>query len=145
MSPFRILLSAISSTLIVTSCASQPEPPVTPPDFFHTNISVEGAKRFSFSIAVMAGNKGKDSRVKLNGGPMPQMGKTPPDGKGPHTDPTSKLYEHLEAKLSETGYCREGYTEIDTYQTEGRLNLIGECNETATEQDRVFFVNRYGY
>lgn len=76
---------------------------------------------------------------------MPKMGKTPPDGKGPHTDPTSKLYEHLEAKLSETGYCREGYTEIDTYQTESRLNLIGECNETATEQDRVFFVNRYGY
>ena len=31
----------------LTSCASQPELPVTLPDYFHTNISVEGAKRFS--------------------------------------------------------------------------------------------------
>ncbi len=145
MSPLRLLLSAISSTLIVTSCASKPETPPASPDAFHTNISVEGAKRFSFSIDLLIGNKGKRGNVTINGGPIPDLGNAPPDSHGPQPAPEDILYDHLQAKLAETGYCREGYTEIDTYQTDTRMNLIGECNESATDQDRVFFVNRYGY
>lgn len=145
MTPLKMLFTAISTTLIVTSCASQPEEPPVAPDWFSTNISVQGNKQFSFSIGIIVGDKDKHRSIKLNGGPMPEMGNTPPEGKGPMQNNSSMLHERLEAKLAETGYCREGYTEIDTYQTDNRMNLIGECKETATEQDRVFFVNRYGY
>ena len=51
------------------------------------------------------------------------------------------VYEKLKMKLAETGYCRESYTELDNYFVRGRSQIRGECIESATEEDRVRFVN----
>ena len=51
------------------------------------------------------------------------------------------VYEKLRTKLSETGYCRESYTEIDNYFVKGRSQIRGECKESATEEDRMTFIN----
>ncbi len=51
------------------------------------------------------------------------------------------VYEKLKTKLSETGYCRESYTEIDNYFVKGRSQIRGECKESATEEDRINFIN----
>ncbi|GAB5393297.1 MAG: hypothetical protein Altm2KO_25070 [Alteromonas macleodii] len=54
---------------------------------------------------------------------------------------TEQLYTSLDEKLDETGYCQTGFLEIDTHQTEDRLHLLGECNETASELDKIEFPN----
>ncbi|MGY0563616.1 MAG: hypothetical protein ACW7DQ_09085, partial [Paraglaciecola chathamensis] len=68
-------------------------------------------------------------------------------GKGdtPYESPLDELFTHLETKLSDTGYCREGYIEIDTYESSGRLHILGACNEVATPEDKRQFANNYGY
>ena len=49
--------------------------------------------------------------------------------------------EMLESKLKKSGYCRDGYIELDSYFGRGQLQIRGECEEGATEEDRIKFVN----
>ena len=51
------------------------------------------------------------------------------------------VYEKLETKLSETGYCRESYMELDNYFVRGRSQIRGECKDSATAEDRMTFIN----
>ena len=53
------------------------------------------------------------------------------------------FYDTLREKLFETQYCRNGYIEIDTHETEGRYHLLGECQESASEEDKLKFANPY--
>ncbi len=51
------------------------------------------------------------------------------------------VYEKLKTKLDETGYCRESYIELDNYFVRGRSQIRGECKDSATEEDRMIFIN----
>ena len=65
-------------------------------------------------------------------------------GGGKYDDGSSmKQYfnDMLKSKLEKSGYCREGYIELDSYFGRGELQIRGECEEGATEEDRVKFVN----
>ncbi len=51
------------------------------------------------------------------------------------------VYDKLDTKLSETGYCRESYMELDNYFVRGRSQIRGECKDSATAEDRMTFIN----
>lgn len=55
------------------------------------------------------------------------------------------LHIALEEKLAQSGYCREGYLPLGQYIEFGQFELRGECQESATEQDRVKFSNHASY
>ncbi|MBT3133569.1 hypothetical protein KL866_00255 [Alteromonas sp. ALT199] len=122
--------------------------------FFETKINQDGTKLFSFSIPLMkqrngakgGGGRGGRGQGGEGGGRGGRGGQENRGGSSQKSSDSSdrmteQLYASLDEKLDETGYCQTGYIEIDTHQTEDRLHLLGECNETASELDRLDFPN----
>ena len=119
----------VTTSLVVSACAHRPIPLDKDEIFFETKIKQDGTKLFAFSIPLMqhrgrGGRQGQESR-KGSSHSSDRM--------------TEQLYTSLDEKLDETGYCQTGFIEIDTHQTEDRLHLLGECNETASDLDRLDF------
>ena len=52
-----------------------------------------------------------------------------------------EIKEKLDARLAETGYCREGYIVLGRRMDRGRSFIRGECKEEATADDREKFTN----
>ncbi|APD91682.1 hypothetical protein BM524_05175 [Alteromonas mediterranea] len=122
--------------------------------FFETKIKQDGTKLFAFSIPLMkpregakdGGGRGGRGQGGEGGGRGGRGGRGGQENRGSSSQKSSdrmteQLYASLDEKLDETGYCQTGYIEIDTHQTEDRLHLLGECNETASELDRLDFPN----
>ncbi|MBU2979293.1 hypothetical protein [Alteromonas sp. C1M14] len=151
-----LLPLCVTPVLLLSGCASKPDKPPKEQPLFVTNIKPDGSKMFSFSVAMRAEKQGRDGggrgRESGGGGRGGRGGKgAPPERDGQDSqgrsdeDRIEKIYEALDLKLGETGYCREGYIEIDTYETETRFNILGECNDSATNEDKALFINDYGY
>jgi len=146
----------VTTSLIVSACAHRPPPLDKDEIYFETKIKQDGTKLFAFSIPSMkqpGGGKGggaKDGGGRggrgEGGGRGGRGGQENRGGSSQKSSDSSErmteqLYASLDEKLDETGYCQTGYIEIDTHQTEDRLHLLGECNETASELDRLDFPN----
>ncbi|WP_231125149.1 hypothetical protein [Alteromonas mediterranea] len=147
-------LLAITTSLIVSACAHRPGPLDMDEIFFETKIKQDGTKLFAFSIPLMkpregakdGGGRGGRGQGGEGGGRGGRGGRGGQENRGSSSQKSSdrmteQLYASLEEKLDETGYCQTGYIEIDIHQTEDRLHLLGECNETASELDRLDFPN----
>lgn len=148
----RTLLPAIICAPLMTACVHKPPPRPIEEDTFVTNIKDSGAKIFRYSMATAPAEKahGEGSGQRSGGRKGPPPGASPSSGsRGGAADNYSKtldqLYARLEDRLADTQYCREGFIEIDTYEAQQRFYLLGECNESATEQDKQDFVNTYRY
>ncbi len=76
---------------------------------------------------------------RMDGGGMRNSAK--PDREAMMNRFKKVVYEKLETKLSETGYCRESYMELDNYFVRGRSQIRGECKDSATAEDRMTFIN----
>ncbi|BFT31952.1 hypothetical protein D210916BOD24_31280 [Alteromonas sp. D210916BOD_24] len=139
----------VTTSLFISACAHKPAPLDMEEVFFETKINQDGTKLFAFSLPLLRhreGNRddtrkgegmpGQGERKENNVGAMPGRGAgTPPHNRNKY------FYAALDKKLEQTAYCRTGYIEIDTHQTEDRLHLLGECKETATELDEMAFPN----
>ncbi|MDX2464528.1 MAG: hypothetical protein QNK31_08475 [Porticoccus sp.] len=94
---------------------------------------------------------GERGRSRPTGGGDSGRGRPPGEGKGgmgggnrrggdnQEAETTSKFYDSAAAKLEETGFCREGYVELDSEFSRGKSRLRGECKETASDADRRDF------
>lgn len=79
------------------------------------------------------GNAGRGNRGSRSGTMRPS---------GPGMDVSFEAIEaQLELKLAETGYCREGYLELDSSSINGQYAIRGECREGASDNDRRTFNN----
>lgn len=146
-------LLAITTSLIVSACAHRPPPLDMDEIFFETKIKQDGTKLFAFSIPLMqhrdgakGGGKGSRGQGGERSGRGGRQGQESWEGSSQRASNnsdrmTEQLYTSLDEKLDETGYCQTGFLEIDTHQTEDRLHLLGECNETASELDKIEFPN----
>ena len=147
-------LLIITTSLIVSACAHRPPPLDMDEIFFETQIKQDGTKLFAFSIPLMkpregakgGGGRGGRGQGGDGGGRGGRGGQESRGGSSQKSFDrsdrmTEQLYASLDEKLDETGYCQTGYIEIDTHQTEDRLHLLGECNETASELDKIEFPN----
>ena len=142
--------------LLLAACASNQWKPSEVDEIFVTDIKSSGLKIFNYSLTMTTpqasgsgerrgGSNGKGSgkhsgRGGHGGNGSGYGGK----GGGKSADESSmKPYfnEMLESKLKESGYCREGYIELNSYFGKGQLKIRGECEEGATEEDRIKFVN----
>ncbi len=84
----------------------------------------------------MGGGKGG-----MGGGHSGQGGGKNGDQEEMNAEFEAKMADELEIRLDQNGYCREGYTEIESYFSRGSGQIRGECNEVATEMDRQSFIN----
>ncbi|GAC11777.1 hypothetical protein [Paraglaciecola chathamensis] len=142
----KLLPLTLLVPIVLSACAGKPKPQPKEPDMFATNIKDTNRKVFNFSISANQ-DKGdnKPERGGAGGPPPEHRNKNQAKGDTPNESPLDELFTHLETKLSDTGYCREGYTEIDTYESSCRLHILGACNEVATPEDKRQFANNYGY
>ncbi len=139
--------------LLLAACASNQWKPTEVDEVFVTDIKSSGLKIFNYSLTKTTpqasgsaerrgGSNGKGSgKHSGRGGNGSGYGGK---GGGKSADESSmKPYfnEMLESKLKESGYCREGYIELNSYFGKGKLEIRGECEEGATEEDRIKFVN----
>ena len=142
----KLLPLTLLVPIVLSACAGKPKPQPKEPDMFATNIKDTNRKVFNFSISARQGEGGSKPERGGTGGPSPEhRNKNQAKGDTPYESPLDELFTHLETKLSDTGYCREGYIEIDTYESSGRLHILGACNEVATPEDKRQFANNYGY
>ena len=145
-------LLVITTSLIVSACAHRPPPLDMDEIFFETKIKQDGTKLFAFSIPLMkpregGGGRGGRGQGGDGGGRGGRGGQESRGGSSQKSSDSSdrmteQLYASLDEKLDETGYCQTGYIEIDTHQTEDRLHLLGECNETASDNDVLNFTSK---
>ena len=149
---FLILILSV----FLTACANNQWKSSEVDEVFVTDIKPGGLKIFNYSLTKIrpqisgsgerGGSSGKGSG-KHNGRGGKGGGKS--DGHGSMGSGKSayessmKPYfnEMLELKLKNSGYCRDGYIELDSYFGRGQLQIRGECEEGATEEDRIKFVN----
>ena len=127
-------------TLLLSGCVSGPPEPPVHTDVFATQIKDNDAKIFGFSMLT-----GPAHDEAPDGGQRPlraDKSKSPRGGADNYEQKMTLLHNRVEQKLAETGYCRQGYIEIDTYETDQRIHLMGECNESATTADKNQFPNR---
>ncbi len=155
-------MSRISITLIffislfLVACAGNERKSPEINEVFVTKIEENGLKLFSYTVTMTMpeGRSGASKRGMRGGGKGGGgmgMGRGMRNGgmkNGAKPDYETKMrrvkdmvYKKLETKLSETGYCRESYIELDKYFVKGRSQIRGECKESATEEDRIKFLN----
>ena len=138
--------------LSLTACASNQWESSEVEEGFVTDIKTSGLKIFNYSLTRAtpqasgrsANNKGSGKHAG-RGGMGGKGGGYGGMGGGKSADESSmKPYfnDMLESKLKKSGYCREGYIELDSYFGRGQLQMRGECEEGATEEDRIKFVNQ---
>ncbi|MBE9559413.1 MAG: hypothetical protein IMF15_01425 [Proteobacteria bacterium] len=142
--------------LSLTACASNKWESSEVEEVFVTDIKPGGLKMFNYSLtnttAQASGNAkrgGGSSKGTGKHGSGKGMGGGKSGGYGSKGGGKSaneagmKPYfnDMLELKLKSSGYCREGYIELDSYLGRGQLKMRGECEEGATEEDRIKFIN----
>jgi hypothetical protein len=141
--------------LFLTACASNKWEPSAVEEVFVTDIKPSGLKIFNYSLtntmAQASGNAKRGGSGKGSGkhGSGKGMGGGKSGGYGgmgggkPANESSMKPYfnDMLESKLKSSGYCREGHIELDSYFGKGQLKMRGECEEGATEEDRIKFIN----
>lgn len=142
----KLLPLTLVVPIVLSACAGKPKPQPKEPDMLATNIKNTNKKVFNFSISANQNSvRSKLEHGGADGPPQKRGNKNKAKSDDPKERRFDELFAHLETKLSESGYCREGYTEIDTYESSSRLHILGMCNETATPEDKRKFANNYGY
>ncbi|WP_299768262.1 hypothetical protein [uncultured Pseudoteredinibacter sp.] len=148
-------LIILACSVFVAACSSTPEKEGFSENFV-TQISEDGSKRFQYTLqkGIPDGGRKRGGRVKgggMKGGGMMGAGgarRGQGDDKN-RTDMIAKMQEKvkaqaqgsLEEKLAEVEFCREGYMVLHEAFTMGRSQLLGECRDTASEEDRQRFPN----
>jgi hypothetical protein len=148
---FVLVLFCTSSLF---ACSSQPENQSSNQpkfnEFFATDIKENDLKIFTYKISIETPSTGSRGGMRgggsmgrggRGGGEMSRGTGQKPNFENIKKELEEKTFSQLEAKLVETGYCREGYTTINSYFERAQSEIHGECNEGATEGDREKFTS----
>jgi len=145
--------------VILLACSNNKRTPQLE-ETFVTKIEDNGLKLFSYTLSVAGpapsaggkrggvglSGKGRGSGGSAGGGRGAGGNKSGGRGQGGNMDPkkkgekfAKKILEQLTLKVEQSGYCREGFIEIDRQITRGYGQVRGECKEGASDADREKF------
>ncbi|WP_250459819.1 hypothetical protein [Microbulbifer litoralis] len=129
----RCGLPVMALPLLLAACGGNPPLPIPGlKESFHTEIAANGAKRFTYSLQMQRRdipapytdqgiNSGRVSRASTG------RGGRRPTGAGP-----LQFDRAMKEKLMETGFCRDGYFEIERTISSLGGEVRGECREGAS-------------
>ena len=141
---FNNLLIILFVPMMLVACASNQTIKPEIEEIFVTDIKPNGIKLFSYTVTV---SRSSGSRSGTGGGKRGGEGGKQGGGATGRPDRESMMKgieEELDARLAETGYCREGYIVLGRRIDRGRSFIRGECKEGATADDREKFPNSDG-
>lgn len=113
-------------TTFLGGCASFSDSFSQAPANFATSITEDGTKLFDYTVHPSAGFKIL-SQAEQKG------------WKAPWNEIDHLIYTMLDNKIAMTGYCRDGYIELDSNFSDSLYQISGECYEAATAEDRTYF------
>lgn len=123
--------------VVVAGCTSTPHKRSEAPALFSACVHPDGSKQFSFrkgrplkieqKVMLQRLEEERAMRQMSYGPAMDRYDKEP--GEGP-------LYDELAELMETKQFCTEGYFELDSRFEYGYEHIIGECNDSATEQER---------
>ncbi|WP_237067341.1 hypothetical protein [Microbulbifer guangxiensis] len=130
----RGLLAITLPTLLLAGCASEPSAPIPGlSETFHTEVAANGAKRFTYSLEMRRADVPRPvTREDINRARMQQqtMLRTGQRPRGPQVDEMA-FNRALNQKLTETGFCRDGFFELERTLFVGGGEVRGECRDGA--------------
>lgn len=139
----------ISSLIFGVVACSGPNPKPKAPkltEHFTTQITENGSKMFDYSLVAQRPDgdrkgRGDGAGRRGPGGKNGEGGRRGGRGGAEEMQEHIKreFYQKLQAKLEETGYCREGYMELDSEFSRRQSRVRGECRESSTDSDREKF------
>lgn len=148
-----LLFSTILLSLMFLSGCSSPKSDLSKLGTLRTHIRDDGTKLFVFTSKQPRRTPGQIKPGKPQNGSADRPGTRQPR-RSDQPDRVSRrqntggrtgegfrehLLKALEERLEQTGYCREGYLPLGTYLEFGQFEIRGECQETATKEDRLLF------
>jgi hypothetical protein len=146
----KITLVLLLLTFIV-SCSHKPKKPEHK-EFFVTHILADGTKMFSYNLIMErpqgSRKKGQRGEGRSKGGDrrMGKAGDRGEKGNANRSDTKQKIkkrfYANLENILHENNYCREGYSELNSFIDREQAEMKGQCYEKANKFDRIKFINQ---
>jgi len=132
--------------VFLVACASSPPPDPPLEETFVTTIEDNDLKLFVFSVSPPSAAD-KDGRptdqVRHSGRPPVEKGDGRANpGRGELREMMKEIvFRRLEAKLSDTGFCREGYITLESFVGQGKSRVRGECVDGASAEDYKNFPN----
>lgn len=121
----------ITYILIITllaSCTSVKQPKGSTIDF-KTRISSSGLKHFQLQLKLAQ---------ETHNAPL-RRNKEKPQGRSAYKQQQKLLYVLATREIEKNHFCRTGFWEIENAADARFPYIRGECNESATEQDRLTF------
>lgn len=129
-------IGVIAATTLLLGCSSTPHRRAETQAVFSACVHPDQSKQFSYRkgrpmqiekkvmLQRMADERAMQGRSRSsNGG---RYDKEP--GEGP-------LYDELAELMETKQFCKDGYFELDSSFENGYERIIGECNDSATEQE----------
>jgi len=153
-----IFLSALIAALL-TACASEPERPEPPKGYLATHIEDDGTKKFQYTIDLpeskekrgngrpgnLKGHAYGNSSRGVTGGVSAGTGRGASRGSGTGNARLAQINNHLEKQLDRelknSGFCDAGHRETGRVVQPDLVYIRGECEDKATDDDRVRFTN----
>lgn len=121
------------SAVLLAGCASGPKAPNPGlKESFHTEVSANGSKRFTYSLEMAAPMiRGPYTESpNMRSGSMVRQQEMARAGRGSRAQ--ERDFDHaLKLKLQETGFCRDGYFVIDRVVSRLGGEVRGECRDAA--------------
>jgi hypothetical protein len=141
---YQNLILMLFIPMILVACASNQTKQSEVEEIFVTDIKSNGIKLFNYTVTVSrsSGSHSGTGRGKRGGEGGKQGGGSA--GRPDRESMMKGIEEKLDARLAETGYCREGYVVLGRRIDRGRSFIRGECKEGATADDREKFTNSDG-
>lgn len=157
------LTTTVLMILLLGAC-SNTQKNQTIEDYLATNIRSDGSKEFYYTVTMsndqnsrkgkggsnvnaggrLSGGSSSNTRagagITVGGSGNRQRGNKG-GGRQAGAARDERLSEQLEKKLRSTGFCREGWMEIERDYLPPNATIRGECNETATDRDLRNFPN----
>lgn len=122
------LITYIIITSLLASCTSIKQPKGSTIDF-KTRISSSGLKHFQLQLKLAQDTQDSSIRRK----------KEKPQGRSAYKKQQKLLYVLATREIEKNHFCRTGFWEIENAADARFPYIRGECNEAATEQDRLSF------
>lgn len=130
-----LLLLALS---LLSACASKDKSFSHMREVFTTEIDNFGSKRFTYllisrtkglnTLGLVSSKDKSSNKQNRQGRTFERVGANKDELK-------EDFVERLAQFLLENQYCRSGYMELDFTAVITEIQLVGECNESATPQD----------
>ncbi|WDD99674.1 hypothetical protein [Thalassomonas actiniarum] len=138
----------LSMLCLLSACSSRQEKSVE--EIFVTQIREDNSKMFAFTLRQEKAARSDKTRDKMATGKQGKRGKgagrNKSAGRGEKQERENPLatviQQKLEQRLNQSRYCTTGYLELERYASRAGMTVRGECNESATADDRLRFPNR---